>query len=145
MTEDWIARVTEAEKLRDELAIINRQALFDALSAAGITRVAVEFNGYGDEGHIESAQYFIEESETTPTIDHLIFVRDIVDGTARSESTTLEDAIDELLYHLLSKHYGGWQDNEGSYGEFTFDIPARTIDLDIGMRFVDSDHYQHKF
>jgi len=145
MTEDWIARVTEAERLRDELAIINRQALFAALSAAGITSVTVEFNGYGDEGHIESAQYFIEESETTPTIDQLMFVRDIVDGTAQSEPTTLEDAFDELLYHLLSKHYGGWQDNEGSYGEFTFDIPARTIDLDIGMRFVDSDHYQHKF
>jgi hypothetical protein len=145
MTEDWIARVSEAEKLRDELAIINRQTLFDALSAAGITSVTVEFDGYGDEGQIVSAKYFVGEDETTPSLAPLLFVRDIADDTAQSEPVSLEDAIDELLYHLLSKHYGGWQDNEGSFGEFTFDIPARTIDLDIGMRFVDASHYQHKF
>jgi hypothetical protein len=143
MTEDWIKNAAAAEKMRDELAIINRQALFDALAAAGITSVTIEFNGYGDEGQIEDTQYFIDENETTPAIDTLLFVRQGIGSAPEAEPIELEDAMDELLYDLLSTHYCGWQDNEGSYGEFTFNIPARTVDLDIALRFVDANHYQH--
>jgi hypothetical protein len=145
MTEDWIAKANAAEMLREELATLNRQALFDALGKAGITSVKVEFNGYGDEGQIESTLYFIEETETTPAIGNLMFVRQGIGGSRGSEPIALGDAMDEFLYDLLAKHYGGWQDNDGSYGAFTFDIPARTVDLDINLRFVDSHNHQHTF
>lgn len=146
MTDNRIAYASAADALRAELDTINRKTLFDALDAAGLTTVTVEFNGYGDEGQIESTKYFVDEAETIPAIESLMFARQRTMAAPReSEPISLEDAMDELLYDLLSRHYGGWQDNEGSYGEFTFNIAKRTVDLDIAMRFVDANHYQETF
>ncbi|HTM82179.1 DUF6878 family protein [Asticcacaulis sp.] len=143
MTHDRILDVEAAKALCTALNTANRKALFDALATAGITTVTVEFNGYGDEGQIESIKYDVDGNETTPLIQDLAFIRQSsLTEAPSSEPISVDDAVEELLYDLLSQHYCGWQDSEGSYGEFTFDITARTVDLDIALRFVDANHYQ---
>ena len=43
-------------KLEDEMFTLNKGALLDALALAGVTRVVVSFDGYGDSGQIENVE-----------------------------------------------------------------------------------------
>ena len=58
---------------------------------------------------------------------------------------TLEVAVEELVYDLLSDTHSGWQDNDGAYGEFCIDARARTIHLEFNERFTSSELYTHDF
>ena len=48
------ARCTKAAALATEILPHNKQVLFDALSAAGIDVVTIEFDGSGDSGQFEA-------------------------------------------------------------------------------------------
>lgn len=48
-------------------------------------------------------------------------------------------------YDFLSDTYGGWENNDGAYGEFCFDAAARTIHLEFNERFTSSELYTHDF
>lgn len=43
-------------KLEAELFTFNKAALLNALALAGVTRVVVSFDGYGDSGQIENVE-----------------------------------------------------------------------------------------
>ena len=68
-------------------------------------------------------------------------------GDANVERTTLSvrDAIESLAYDFLEQTHGGWENNEGVYGEFTFDVAQRTITLDYNERVETSEYSQHMF
>jgi hypothetical protein len=51
---------------------------------------------------------------------------------------TLSDALYQLAYDCLEEKHAGWENNEGAFGEFTFDVAARTATLDFNWRFIDS-------
>ena len=46
---------------------------------------------------------------------------------------------------VLSDTHGGWENNDGAYGEFCFDASARTIHLEFNERFTSSELYTHDF
>ncbi len=68
-------------------------------------------------------------------------------GAAEAEHSdcNLRDAVEALAYALLEETHGGWENNEGAYGEFTFAVAARTITLDYNERHMESDYSQHVF
>ncbi len=45
----------------------------------------------------------------------------------------------------LKKRTMAGENNEGAYGEFTFNVPARSITLDYNERYEDSHYTQHNF
>ena len=55
------------------------------------------------------------------------------------------DAVEALAYAFLEETHGGWENNEGAFGEFTFDVAERTITLDYNERFESSEYSQHLF
>ena len=57
-------------------------------------------------------------------------------GQAEPERTTMtvHDAIERLVYDFLGKTHDGWENNDGAYGDFTFDVAERTITLDYNER-----------
>jgi len=55
------------------------------------------------------------------------------------------DAIEQLIYDILKAAYGGWEDNESAFGEFIFDVAARTITLDYNERYIESADHQQVF
>jgi hypothetical protein len=57
----------------------------------------------------------------------------------------VSDAVEALVYALLEETHGGWENNEGAYGEFTFNVTERTITLDYNERYEDSHYTQHNF
>ena len=44
-----------------------------------------------------------------------------------------------------AKTHGGWENNDGAYGEYTFDVAERTITLDYNERHMESDYSMHVF
>ncbi len=60
-------------------------------------------------------------------------------------SQPLREAIETMSYALLESSHGGWENNDGAYGDFVFDVAAGTIALDYNERFSTSENYQHEF
>ena len=58
---------------------------------------------------------------------------------------SVRDAVETLAYDFLEQTHGGWENNEGAYGEFTFDVGDRTIRLDYNERIETSEYTQHNF
>ena len=44
-----------------------------------------------------------------------------------------------------SETHDGWENSDGAYGDFTFDVAERTITLDYNERHMESDYSQHVF
>ena len=55
------------------------------------------------------------------------------------------DVVEQLAYDFLSDTHGGWENNDGAYGEFCFDAAARCIHLEFNERFTSSELYTHDF
>ena len=56
----------------------------------------------------------------------------------------LERAIEELAYDALSDLHGGWENNDGAYGEFVFDTAKRSISLAYYERYTATEDYDHE-
>jgi len=124
----------------------NKAALFDALAAAAITTVVVTFDGYGDSGQIENIEIKAGEEIVALRPGNIEIARAVWGSCKIDRQTmTIEDAVEALAYALLGDSHGGWENNDGAYGEFTFDVAERTITLDYNERRTESDYSQHVF
>ncbi len=67
------------------------------------------------------------------------------DEPVRTHDLPLREAVEELCYGYLEQKYGGWENNDGAFGEFRFDVAERRIALDFNGRFTDYSHSSHAF
>lgn len=143
---DWLTREAERRRQIAELRPINKRALFDAFAAAGVTRVVVSFDGSCDSGQIESVDaYTGEDSVELPSGD-VEFATPAEDGSGpRYAPRSVRDAIETLAYDALEEEHGGWENNDGAFGEFTFDVAERSITLGYNERFSDSTYYEYTY
>jgi len=142
----WEAERRAREAAQAAIRPANKAALFTALSTAGITSVDVSFDGYGDSGQIESIDAKADGAdvplpETTVTLT-MIGWRD-TDPTERRMS--VHDAIEHFAYDCLAQTHGGWENNEGAFGTFVFDVADQSITLDYNQRFEDVESFEHAF
>jgi hypothetical protein len=143
---DWEAKRADQDRLRDELQSRNKVALFDALAAAGITFVVVTFDGYGDSGQIEN----IEVKAGGTVVDMPLGEIEMASAAwgqvePDRSAVSIRDAVEHIAYDFLGQTHCGWENNDGAYGDFTFDVTARTITLDYNERYTESDYTQHIF
>jgi len=126
---------------------VNKARLFGVLSAAGITTVTVTFDGYGDSGQIESIEARSAADETLELPSAPMDVVRPISSRGERETITVSvpEAIETFVYDLLETAHGGWEDNEGSYGDFIFDVTHGRIALSFNERFVGSELSQHIF
>lgn len=117
---------------------LNRPLVFEAVAAAGVTYMTVVFDGEGDSGQIEDilAQACDQSVELPSTliVTHTL-AADRETLTTREQS--LPAAVEELCYAFLEAKQAGWENNDGAYGEFQFDVAERTIVLEFNARFTD--------
>jgi hypothetical protein len=143
----YFARERERERLEAEARPANRTALFNALDRLGAARAVVVFDGYGDSGQIESIEAFTADDTPVPLGDERIpITRPVWDGSGvETEELTLADAVEALACLFLEQTHGGWENNEGAYGEFSFDVADRTITLEYNERLMTSEYHEHAF
>ena len=145
-TSDWEAKSEAHQRRVEAQRPANKTALFGALAAAGITRVFVTFDGYGDSGQIEEIEAQTGDLSAPLPAGEVIFAR-AVWGDEEPGNTTLpiREAIETLVYDCLEAREPGWENNDGAYGEFTFDVAAQTIALDFNGRFTTSELSRYVF
>lgn len=139
----------QAERDAAEVALHarNKEVLFDGLRLVGIAHVLVSFDGSSDSGQIESieARNDADQSVTLPAAQITFAGIEWQSGAPTERRLTLEGAVEELVYDLLSDTHSSWQDNDGAYGEFCIDARARTIHLEFNERFTSSELFTHDF
>jgi len=124
----------------------NRDRLFDGLTAAGITHVTVTFDGIGDSGQIESIGAWAGDKAVDFSATEVPYAALTWDNPeVEMRSLLLEDVVEQLAYDFLSDTHGGWENNDGAYGEFCFDARARSIHLEFNERFTSSELFTHDF
>jgi len=141
----WFQAEQEYLRRSNEVLPGNKTVLFDALAAAGITSVIVEFDGYGDSGQIENIVAKANDA-AAELPDERIEIFDPMWGSAELEkqTVTVREAIETLAYAFLRQTHAGWENNDGAYGDFTFDVTTRVISLDYNERYTSSEHYTHE-
>ena len=120
---DWDAKRAVQDRLHAELQPQNQAALFDALAAAGVTLIVVTFDGYGDSGQIENIEAKAGDAAVAMSAGEVEIAEAIWDRPEPSRSTvSIAAAIERLAYDLLERTHCGWENNDGAYGDFTFDV-----------------------
>ena len=129
-----------------EATVRNKAAVIDALAAAGITSAVVVFDGYGDEGQVESIEARVGETTVQLPVTSIVMLDADENGTTSSErEMPLNEAIENLCYEYLEEAHGGWEVNDGAYGTFAFTVADGSVVLDFNLRFSDSENYEHRF
>ncbi len=145
--QDVWARVTEEASARSraaaEILPTNKSALFECLAAARITTAIVEFDGSRDSGQIEGIIARREDQVIDLPRGPVQITTILWDGSTVASSMSVGEALEALAYAFLEEEHGGWEDNEGAYGEFTFDVADRSISLNYNERVVESVHFHH--
>jgi hypothetical protein len=77
----------------------------------------------------------------------MITIQTVSWGTTEilTAQSTLETAIENLCYDYLGQTHGGWENNDGGYGEFRIDVAKRSIELEFNGRFTDTWTDNHTF
>ena len=142
----WLVRDQEFVKLCKTVLAKNKTALFDVLAGARIDTVEITFNGYADEGQIEGAVADGEGANTNFQSIHVEIARvEWGNQIVTRQTLSVKDAIEKLVHDLLEQTYSGWENNQGAYGEFLFDVEERTITLNFNERIETSEYTQHVF
>jgi hypothetical protein len=133
-------------RLADETTARNKVTVFDALAKAGIMIVTITYDGCSDSGQIEHIQANTQDELVALPSDQIEYEHIRWGETEPTRrSCSLRDALEDLAFHYLGTTHGGWEDNDGAYGEFTFDTAARSITLAHNERFTDSIFSEHEF
>jgi hypothetical protein len=146
---DYATCEAEAAKHRAALAQKVAQAktsLFDCLEDAGLILITVDFDGSGDSGQIEGIFAFDENGEVAVPRASLPCIS--LNAGARADTTELQsvsDVVEALAYDFLEEEHGGWENNDGAYGEFRFDVTDRTITLAYHERIMTSQYSENSW
>lgn len=130
----------------------NRDRLFDALKAAGVETVVVEYSGYGDSGQIDSIDaeakldgHHVEMEEVRTTWES---ARDggyeKIHILNPPQSYSLRDVIEKFCYDKIEEHHPGYENNEGGNGTFTFNVADRSIHYEHNDAYIEYEHSEHE-
>ena len=112
------------ENFRRELPEAARQ-----LKEAGVHGVQITYDGCGDSGQIEEVTYL--DAQGKP-----------LDPASRM--TLTEDQLMDLFYDLTQARHPGWENNDGAFGEFEWNLTTDTLQHIHRERFTDYDTTEHE-
>jgi hypothetical protein len=58
---------------------------------------------------------------------------------------TLQEAIESLVYDYLEETHSGWENNDGAFGTFVFDVPGRLVTLEHNERYTEVNTINDEF
>jgi hypothetical protein len=99
------------------------------LKAAGVECVHINYDGCGDSGQIESIGYTDRDGKP-------------IDPAGKI--TITEDQLMDLFYDLTQARHPGWENNDGAFGEFEWNLMDDTLKHTHNDRFTDYDTTEHE-
>lgn len=126
----------------------HKDLIFDICEREGVKSFTVSFEGSGDSGQIEDVgldqkirKLPVEGAKVSEGTQWL----NGNSTTVFRKATDLEDLITSVCYEVLESVCGGWENNDGAYGEFFFDVKKRKVRLDFNERVVESNLTEYRF
>lgn len=101
----------------------NKKSVVAFMQANGIEKVIVEFDGSGDSGQTETPVIFPDSKQDliNQQIPFITFSQRFSGGEwsvdATEKQASVEEALEDLAYCALENNHGGWEINEGAFGE----------------------------
>lgn len=142
-----LARMAEDQRREAVLLAENKATLFDRLATTEVGRIRVEFDGGGDSGQIESIDAQSRDGVSIDLPDDTVSLLRS-DGPADPpchEAQSLRNAVETLAYACLYQSHAGWENNDGGFWTFSFDVAERTILLEMNTRISDVESSEHLF
>jgi hypothetical protein len=122
-TEEEIAGWFEPSDADRAAAALKAKAICLELQGLGVTSVAIAYDGYGDSGAIEKIQAFQDDQEV---------------DCPESISQQLEELAETWLP-------GGWDINEGAYGELILDVAVQVLTRAHNWRIESTEYEEAEF
>jgi hypothetical protein len=122
----------------------NKNLIFAALAEAGVHRVTVDYDGSGDSGQIENVEAWGGGDQRIPFPPDIRIQLGSGNPDHPLTVLNLEAAVETLAWDYLEIHYG-WENNDGAFGIFVFDVPARTVTLEHNERYTEVNTTSHQF
>jgi hypothetical protein len=124
----------------------NKAIVFAALAEAAIHRVTVDYDGSGDSGQIENVEAWDAGNERISFPSTVMIQLGSENSDHPSSETNLEAAVETLAWDYLELSIGwGWENNDGAFGTFVFDVAARTLTLEHNERYTEVNTTSHEF
>ena len=129
----------------DDVRARNKAIVFAALAEAGIHRVTIEYDGSGDSGQIEDVAAWNAANERIPfPSDRKIMLVSENPVHPLPEQNYRSRPSNTLCWDFLEIYYG-WENNDGAFGTFVFDVAARTVTLEHNERYTEVNTTSHEF
>ena len=113
------------DNVRRQLPEARRQ-----LQAAGVNHVHIEYDGCGDSGCIENIAYTDGQGGAVEIVGRLAIT---------------EEQLKDLFYDLMEARHPGWENNDGAFGEFHWDLTQEdALTHTHNDRFTDYDTTEHE-
>ena len=145
-TDDFAKSYQHYQEALKKVNELNKGAVFDVLADEGIERVTITFDGEGDSGQIEElVAYKDGQPVEMPVVSLTLHSVEWGSDTVTTALSALSEAIEKLCYGFLGQEHGGWENNDGAYGDFIFTVAERRIELEFNSRFVDSTLHSYTF
>jgi len=110
----------------DEL-IAAKTDIITALSAAGFVRAEVVYDGYDDNGNINTVTAFDGAKRPTVVLN---------DCAAVAPWQALSDQMEVFAWKILDTYHGGFENNDGGHGTLTIDGCTATVRLEHADHYV---------
>jgi hypothetical protein len=123
----------------------NKNLIFDALAEIGIHRVTIDYDGSGDSGQIEGLEAWDAANEKIPLPSSRKVQLASENPDQPVDDHGLQAAVEELAWDYLYDNHSGWENNDGAFGTFVFNVPGRTITLEHNERYTELNTSTHEF
>ena len=140
---DFMARLAERQAERDAENRVLRAELVAMLRDAGVETVTAHYDAYGDSGNIEEVVLLPEIPKVEPVAVEAEADRPQEDADHRL-TTADASKLDDFLWSTVYGLHPGFENNEGGYGDISWDVCADGISIEHSDRFVDVNCYSHE-
>jgi len=145
--DDFASRQAERPARADAELQHRKHAVIVPLRQAGIARLEIRFDGYGDSGAIEEIVCLDAAGQVLacPEIAIEIAPGDSSDECGEVRHELLRGALESLGYLALERHHPGWELNDGAAGELVIDVAAASFTLECSLRYTATEDHSTKF
>ncbi|RUS65188.1 hypothetical protein EGN72_00990 [Pseudorhodobacter sp. E13] len=120
---DFYAQMLESQRRAAAQRVATRAALLSELRALGVTRIEVQYEGYGDSGNVED----VLVSPDTITL-----------------TEEMRRRVEDFGWDFANALSPGFENNEGGYGELTWALATDKIDVSHSNRYIETNTTEHE-
>lgn len=142
---DMAAIYADMARMHEERAQQIRQQrteLLLVLQAAGIDSVEAHYDAYGDSGNVEDVTLLPELPEAEqPAVNEGELP---LDQPAPRIPDPVMSRLQDMLWSTVYALHPGFENNDGGFGDITWDLAVDTMAIEHNERFTDYNSYSHE-